>query len=226
MLATCHADFTPSGHPVTGLSRWSGYGEIDASRGWCADTSVRPIVVAGPSDPSAVAVNHIGPGAMQPNILMQVDVFQDFPEAGLAHLAAHGQWRTFRVGETLLSQGEISDTLYVIVRGRVRTERAHPALNEPATIHELGPGDSVGEFGVLDRMPRPETAIAVEETEALELSALLLAETMLQYPMPSVGLLSGLSRSVRTLAELETCVAQLRDRSNRTKPTEAQTRDH
>ena len=53
---------------------------------------------------------------------------------------------------------------------------------------------------------------ALEETETLELSALLLAETMLLYPVPSVGLLSSLSRSVRTLAELELCARRLRSR--------------
>jgi CRP-like cAMP-binding protein len=106
--------------------------------------------------------------------------------------------------------------MYVIVRGRVRRERSHPSLSEPAEVLELGPGESVGELGVLDLTPWPETVTAIEETEALELSALLLAETMLLYPVPAVGLLSSLSRSVRTLADLEERVQDLRSR--RSKP--------
>ncbi len=144
--------------------------------------------------------------------LSTVDVFQDFPPEGLERLAAHGRSRTFQPGEPLLRQGTVSDVLYAIVRGRVRKERAHPALSEPAVVLELGPGESVGELGVLDLQPSPETVTALEETEVLELSALVLAETLLLYPLPSVGLLSSLSRSVRTLAELEVCAQQLRSR--------------
>jgi CRP-like cAMP-binding protein len=59
-----------------------------------------------------------------------------------------------------------------------------------------------------------DSVVAIEDTEALELSALLLAETMLLYPMASVGLLSCLSRSVRTLAALESHAHQLRSRAN------------
>ena len=148
--------------------------------------------------------------------LATVDVFQDFTPEGLDRLAALGQARTFPVGAPLLRQGEAGGAMYVIVRGRVRRARAHPALSEPAEVLELGPGDSVGEFGVLDLRPSPETVTAVEETDTIELSALVLAETLLLYPLPSVGLLSSLSRSVRTLAELEARAQQLRSRSQAT----------
>jgi CRP-like cAMP-binding protein len=145
-------------------------------------------------------------------ILADVDVFQDFTPEGVERLARQGQWRTFPAGETLLRQGEVSSAMYVIVRGRVQKQRSHPDLSEPVAVLELGPGESVGELGVLDLAPSPETVVALEETDTLALSALVLAETMLLYPVPAVGLLSSLSRSVRTLAELEACAQQLRAR--------------
>jgi hypothetical protein len=49
-----------------------------------------------------------------------------------------------------------------------------------------------------------------QTTFTIVLSALLLAETMLRYPVLSVELLSSLSRSVRTLAELDACAQRLR----------------
>jgi CRP/FNR family cyclic AMP-dependent transcriptional regulator len=145
-------------------------------------------------------------------LLAKVDVFQDFAPEGLAKLAARSRPCTFRAGATLLRQGEINSVMYVIARGLVRKQRSHPALSEPAVVLELGPGESVGELGVLDLTPSPETVIALKDTDTLELSALVLAETMLLYPLPSVGLLSSLSRSVRTLTELEACAQNLRAR--------------
>src|SRR6476646_6647793 len=71
--------------------------------------------------------------------LSEVDIFQDFPPGGLERLAAEGQSRTFAVGEPLLRQGSISEAMYIILSGRVRKERSHPLLTEPAAILELGP---------------------------------------------------------------------------------------
>ena len=141
--------------------------------------------------------------------LADVNVFQDVPPEALDRLTAYGRVRRFGAGELLLRQGEVDGVMYVILRGQVRQERSHPALSEPAAVLELGPGESVGELGVLDLAPRPETVAAVEETEAIELSAVVLAETMLLYPIAALGLLSSLSRSVRTLAELEARAQQL-----------------
>ncbi len=144
--------------------------------------------------------------------LADVDVFQDFPPAGLDWLAAHGRRQHFAPGEALLRQGEVSGVMYVIVRGHVRRERSHPVLSEPVAVLELGPGESVGERGVLDLTPSPESVTAIAPTDTIALSALVLAETMLRYPLPSIGLLSSLSRAVRTLEALERCAHQLRSR--------------
>jgi CRP-like cAMP-binding protein len=144
------------------------------------------------------------------SVLTNVDVFQDFPPAGLDWLAAHGHQQHFAAGAALLRQGEVSRAMYVIVRGRVRRERSHPELSEPVAVLELGPGESVGERGVLDLAPSPDSVTAIEPTDTLALSALVLAEMMLRYPLPSIGLLSSLSSTLRTLEELEACVQQLR----------------
>jgi CRP-like cAMP-binding protein len=146
-------------------------------------------------------------------ILAEVDVFQDFTPAGLERLTRLGRFRTLGAGESLCRQGEDGGMMYAILRGWVRTERAHPDLSEPVTVLELGPGESVGELGVLDLTPWPATVTALEETEVLELSALLLAETLLRYPVPAVGLLTSLSHSLRSLDDLETCVRRLRSRA-------------
>ena len=145
--------------------------------------------------------------------LATVDVFQDFPPEGLDRLAAQGRTRRFAAGEPLRRQGEAGGAMYVIVHGRVRRERSHPALREPAAVLDLGPGETVGELGVLDQASSPETVTAVEECDTIELSAVVLVETLLLDPVPAVGLLSSLSRAIRTLAELEACAQRLRFRT-------------
>jgi len=142
--------------------------------------------------------------------LSQADMFEGIPLDGLARLARSGIKRTFAAGSVLMRQGDVSETMYVILRGRVQVDRSHPQLSEPITLAVLGPGEVVGEMGLLDREPRSATVMVVEDLEAMELDDLALAQTILQYPEVSTSLLHLLSRRLRNADELS---AELRLRA-------------
>jgi len=80
-----------------------------------------------------------------------------------------------------MRQGEPSDLMYVIVQGQA------------IRVAELGPGETVGEMGLLDRDPRTATVVALEDTSAIELTADTLAGIMLQIPEVARSLLHILS---------------------------------
>jgi len=64
-------------------------------------------------------------------------------------------------GTTLFAQGDPGDSLYVIVRGRLRlviTDAAGDAL-----FRELGPGQTVGELALLTGDPRNGTVVAIRD---------------------------------------------------------------
>lgn len=107
-----------------------------------------------------------------------------------------------------MRQGDRAATLYVIVSGRVRVERGHPALAEPVVLAELGPGQVAGETGVLDGEPRPVTVVALERTEALEIDVATLSQTLVRYPQVAGAVLSTLSRRLRSADELAVEVAR------------------
>ncbi len=64
---------------------------------------------------------------------------------------------------TLFSQGEIGDSMYVVVSGTVRVER------DGKLLVVLGPGECVGELATLDLEPRSASIVAVETTELIRL---------------------------------------------------------
>lgn len=150
-----------------------------------------------------------------PADLSQVEMFKALPLDGLSALAQQGQQRSFPAGAQLMAQGEVGETMYVILQGRVRVERSHPDLIEPLVLAELGPGEVVGEMGVLDDAPRSATVIAVEQTETLELTAPALAQTILRYPAVAGALLRLLSRRLRTTDELAAELARRRQQGAR-----------
>lgn len=66
-------------------------------------------------------------------------------------------------GARLFAQGELGDSLYVIVSGRVRVER------DGKELAQLGQGECVGELAALDWEPRSAAVIAVETTALIRL---------------------------------------------------------
>lgn len=135
--------------------------------------------------------------------LAGVEAFRDLPPEALARLAEGARRCVYAPGSVLMCQGDPADCVHVIVRGRVRVEQAMPALQvEPVLLGELGPGEVVGEMGVLDDGQRSATVTAQEETETLALGADLLAAVLVQYPRVSAALLRLMSRRLRSTNEL------------------------
>ena len=79
------------------------------------------------------------------------------------------EWVELPGGEALFHQGEESDSLYVIVRGRLRT-LITDETGEAVVIRELARGDAVGELGLLTGSPRSATVVAVRDTDLARLS--------------------------------------------------------
>ena len=109
----------------------------------------------------------------------------------LTHYATR---RRFSAGTLLARQGEVSDRLYIIVAGQVRVERSHPAIIGPVVLDDLGPGEVVGELRGRDAGPRFATAVALEDTEALELPQRSLERSIARSPEAVASLLDSLSQ--------------------------------
>ena len=106
-------------------------------------------------------------------------------------------WKKFRRGERLMLQGETSDRLHVVLKGCVRVERCHPDLQDAVVLAELGPGQIVGEMGVLDGEPRSATVRAVLPTETIELGADAVRDLLRTFPEATAALVRVLSRRLR-----------------------------
>jgi CRP/FNR family transcriptional regulator len=101
-----------------------------------------------------------------------------------------------------MRQGEASDTMHVIVSGRVRVERQGEGPQKPLQLAELGPNEVVGEVGILDGGARTATVTALTETRTLELHRTVLSVVLIQYPQVAAILLRTLSRRLRSADEL------------------------
>ena len=68
--------------------------------------------------------------------LAGVALFKELPEPGLEMLAERGRPKHFAAEVVIMRQGEASDALHVITRGRVRVQRGQ-AGETPLVLAEL-----------------------------------------------------------------------------------------
>lgn len=96
--------------------------------------------------------------------LWHLQLFNDMTYPELLEIVDETRAVSVEAGQTVVTEGETSDSLYVISSGKVRVERAGQ------TIAELGPGSHFGEMAVLTSRPRTATVRATESTRLLALT--------------------------------------------------------
>lgn len=124
-------------------------------------------------------------------ILKTVSIFAETPGEILADLAALVEEVSCEVGEQVFAQGDIGDSLYVVVDGKVRVHDGDQTLNY------LGPRDVFGEMAVLDPEPRSATVTAEEDTLLLRLDQEPLFELIDDHSEVARGIFRVLARRIR-----------------------------
>jgi CRP-like cAMP-binding protein len=100
--------------------------------------------------------------AVEPEQLRRMWLLQDASERELVALAARCEQRAYPAGAAVGRQGEPSDGVYFVASGAVDVF-APPAVGS-RLLTRLGPGESLGEMGVVDGEPRSATAVAARRT--------------------------------------------------------------
>lgn len=124
-------------------------------------------------------------------LLQVMRFFAGAHEAALPVVAAALEPIRLEAGQVLFQKGDVGDSLYVIVEGRVRIHDGE------LTFNELGLGDVVGEMAVLDEAPRSASVTALEVTELLRLRQETLYNLIENHVGVARGIIQVLTRHLR-----------------------------
>jgi CRP-like cAMP-binding protein len=116
-----------------------------------------PVVVLDEQEPPATGT------------LADIPLFRDVPHAVLYDLDRSTDLVQLPGGAALFEEGDRSDALYVVLRGRLSVTRG----DQPGS--EVGRGTVLGELGLLTAAPRSATVRAVRDSTLLRLSEAQLA---------------------------------------------------
>jgi len=126
-------------------------------------------------------------------------LFQGLQDDQLRALSDHAVAKTFPKNTIIINEGDETDSLYVIVSGRVKIFLSNENGKEIILTTE-GPGEYFGEM-VLDEGPRSASVMTLEPCKFLVISKAEVQQFLSKHPDFAMHLVHKLIHRVRVLTE-------------------------
>lgn len=120
-------------------------------------------------------------------------------DAVVRALASHGIVRAYPKGAVIITEGDPSDSIYVILSGRVKVYLSDEHGRE-VVVNEHGPGQYVGEIA-FDDQPRSASVMTLEPSTFSVVSGKAFRSFIASDPDATLHLIRNLIRRVRTATE-------------------------
>ncbi len=123
--------------------------------------------------------------------LKSIDLFGSLPGEDLAQIAEIAEEVDAEPGDPIIVEGEMGDSLYLVLEGKVRVHKGEK------TLVELGERQVVGEMAVLDSEPRSASVTAATPTRLLRIGREDFRDIMAERSEIAAGVVTTLSRRLR-----------------------------
>jgi CRP/FNR family cyclic AMP-dependent transcriptional regulator len=120
-------------------------------------------------------------------------------DAELMVIGVHGVARSFPKNAIIVNEGDATDSLYIIMEGRVKAFVSDDEGRE-VVLSTQGPGEYFGEM-VLDQGPRSASVMTLEPSRFLVVPKADFRDFVLKTPAFSASLIEKLISRVRSLTE-------------------------
>ena len=107
-----------------------------------------------------------------------------------------GQPASFSEGEEIFAEGESSDRVLLVQRGRVRVT-ARASSGKEVQLAERGPGELLGDLSGIDGRPRSASVVALEDVAGLVVPLRAFRGFLMDHPRVAISLLELVSRRLR-----------------------------
>jgi uncharacterized membrane protein len=134
-------------------------------------------------------------------MLADVELFEHLDDDDRSRLAEVVDLRTLAAGTTLFQAGEPGDSLFVVRTGEVELFIRDTA-GQKIVLTVAGEGEIFGELALLDRGARTATALALSDTDLLELDREDLLLLFQKTPTAALRLLAAMGHMTRKADDL------------------------
>src|SRR3954469_22071081 len=132
-------------------------------------------------------------GGSAPEAITMLEALDD---GARAELLARGIKRRYQAGATLFAEGDRSDRCFLLERGNVKIVQV-TADGREVVLGVRGGGDLIGDWSVIDGLPRSASAVALEPVEAVQLDAMQFLGFLEVSPKATLWLLRSVLHRLR-----------------------------
>lgn len=133
-------------------------------------------------------------------------MFQNLSENELRKISLRFELLDLPMGEVLFYEKEPSNDMYIVLEGKVRASLFDEQGNE-LVLAELGPGEFIGEMGMIDQLPRSATVLAEENTRLAVLRRDTFLKIIKENPDIAVNVIKALVSRLRKTDDMVEALA-------------------
>ena len=131
-------------------------------------------------------------------MLNVIPLFSNLSPSQLDSMGAHMAMRVVEKGEVILRQGDVADSIYIIVAGQVKVYMTdEQGTHREVIVNTLGAGDFFGEIPLFDQEPRSASVAALERTHVQTLSYQTFQKVIEQSPGIARKLMATMAARLR-----------------------------
>ena len=128
--------------------------------------------------------------------LRRVPLFASLSDQQIDMLAAGSARRSFPKGRTIVSEGEPSNSMYILLSGRAKVQRSD-AEGKEVILAVIGSGEFFGEMSLIDDAPRSASVITIEPCDFMSIDKNGFKSMLLQSNEMCLAVMKGLVRRLR-----------------------------
>jgi len=125
-------------------------------------------------------------------------LFAELAPDDVKFIAGHGIVRSFPKNAVIINEGDHSDSLYVILEGRVKVFVSDESSKE-VILNIQGPGEYFGELALIDDTPRSASVMTIEKSRLVLVTRQAFERCLAENPSLAVKLIRMLVRRIRSL---------------------------
>jgi CRP/FNR family cyclic AMP-dependent transcriptional regulator len=133
-------------------------------------------------------------------VLDKISLFSELSEPEIDAVTKLAVTRNFPKNTMILCEGDLSDSLYVVLSGKVRVFLSDEEGKE-VTLNVQGEDEYFGELALLDSAPRSASVVTLEKTRLSVISKPAFEQCMEKNPDIPLKISRGLARRLRELSE-------------------------
>jgi CRP/FNR family cyclic AMP-dependent transcriptional regulator len=133
-------------------------------------------------------------------LLKHVELFKHLTDIQLTELADQAREISFRKHATLMTEGDIGESMYVISSGSVKVYVSDDEGRE-LVLYQQGTGAVIGDIALLDDEPRSASVSTLEASTALMIGKQAFLDCLRSSPEMAINIIRSLTQRLRDATE-------------------------